>query len=575
MAEDHFDAVVVGSGFGGAVMAHRLAGHGLRVCVLERGDAYPPNGFPRSPHEMGRNLWDPSEGLYGLFDIWAFKRVWSVVASGLGGGSLVYANVLIRKPPTWFEEDRLGEGSKPWPIQYTDLVEHYEHVEHELGATPYPFRFEPYSQTPKTRELAAAAQKIKGRYFLPDLAVSFAEPGKNPGPGAPLPHRCNLHCESGQHAYRSTCRLCGECVFGCNFGSKNTLDLTLLSDAAAPGKTAELRTLSEVRRIEPVRDGGGAIVHYRVTYQELDRGRRRGELPPGSLQTIDADRVVLAAGTFGTTHLLLKMKRQGYLPNLSPALGTRFSTNGDYPTVALKCRDGRRPRLMEPGRGPAITSAFQRPDRLDVGGETEPGLFMEEGGYPEHLNYMIETIGVGPAIGRSARVLLGRVLDLLRGRRNTNLSAELSYILGPATTSSTAIPLLLMGRDVPNGRITLAGKNRNWLRLDWKQEASRAFFSRAEATAKEWADQLGGKLQKNPLSYFGRNITVHPLGGCPMADNREEGVVDPWGRVFDYPGLYVADGSVMPGPIGVNPALTIAAVADRFAKGITESLQRP
>jgi cholesterol oxidase len=320
-----------------------------------------------------------------------------------------------------------------------------------------------------------------------------------------------------------------------------------------------------------VRDGGGAIVHYRVTYQKLDTGCRRGELPPDALKTIGADRVILAAGTFGTTHLLLKMKRHGYLPDLSPALGTRFSSNGDYPTVALKCRNGKEPRVLDPGHGPAITSAFHRPDRLDGGGETEPGLFLEEGGYPEHLNWLVETIGAGRAIGRSARVLVRRILDLLRGRRDTNLSAELSYILGPATNSSTAIPLLVMGRDVPDGRITLGRGSRDRLRVDWKQGGSKAYFSRAEATAKEWADGLGGKLQKNPLSYFNRTITVHPLGGCPMGDNREEGVVDSRGEVFDYPGLYVADGSVMPGPIGVNPALTIAAVADRFAEGIIGS----
>jgi cholesterol oxidase len=125
-----------------------------------------------------------------------------------------------------------------------------------------------------------------------------------------------------------------------------------------------------------------------------------------------------------------------------------------------------------------------------------------------------------------------------------------------------------MGRDVPDGRIALGGGSRDRLRVDWKQRGSRAYFSRAEATAKEVADGLGGKFQKNPLSYFNRTITVHPLGGCPMGNHRKEGVVDPWGEVFDYPGLYVADGSVMPGPIGVNPALTIAAVADRFAEGI-------
>ena len=130
---EHFDVVVVGSGFGGSVMAYELAKAKMKVCLLERGQAFPPGSFPRSPREVARNFWDPSERLYGMFDLWSFRKSEAVVASGLGGGSLIYANVLIRKPAAWFERDLAGGARGPWPLSYTALEPHYEEVERMLG----------------------------------------------------------------------------------------------------------------------------------------------------------------------------------------------------------------------------------------------------------------------------------------------------------------------------------------------------------------------------------------------------------------------------------------------------------
>jgi cholesterol oxidase len=134
MNNTHFDAVIVGSGFGGSVTAYRLAEAGLRVCVLERGKAYPPNSFPRAPHRMKMNFWDPSEGLYGMYNIWSFSGLGAVVCSGLGGGSLIYANVMIRKDEKWFvKEDLKGGGFEYWPITRADLDPHYDRVEKMLA----------------------------------------------------------------------------------------------------------------------------------------------------------------------------------------------------------------------------------------------------------------------------------------------------------------------------------------------------------------------------------------------------------------------------------------------------------
>ncbi len=158
---EFYDAVIIGSGFGGSVMAYRLAEAGLRVCLLERGKAYAPTSFPRNPYDLGKNFWDPSSGLYGLFDIWSFKRSGALVSSGLGGGSLIYANIHLRKDPKWFKEDRPDGGYDLWPISYDQLEPHYERVEKMMNVQKYPLNHPPYNQTPKTIAMQEAARNIQ------------------------------------------------------------------------------------------------------------------------------------------------------------------------------------------------------------------------------------------------------------------------------------------------------------------------------------------------------------------------------------------------------------------------------
>src|SRR5829696_9516318 len=266
MEDEHFDAVVVGSGFGGSVTACRLAEAGRRVLVLERGKPYPPGSFARSPLGLRNSLWDPSEGLHGMFDLWSFEGLEALVASGLGGGSLIYANVLIRKDPKWFVREEPGEGYEHWPTTYEDLEPHYERAEAMLGATPYPFAEEPYRATSKTRAFKGAAEEVGAEWFLPNLAVTFAsEPGADPIPGEPIREsRPNIHGRT-----RQTCRLVGECDFGCNFGSKNSLDYTYLTAASHSG--AEIRLRSEVRGFEP--GDRGYTIHY-VEHDPEAEGQR-------------------------------------------------------------------------------------------------------------------------------------------------------------------------------------------------------------------------------------------------------------------------------------------------------------
>lgn len=566
----HFNAVIVGSGFGGSVMAYRLAKARQTVCVLERGKAYPPGSFPRSPFRMPGNFWDPSAGLHGLFNLWSFQHLDAVVASGLGGGSLIYANVLLRKDKRWFVQDQPvpGGGVEHWPVTYDDLEPHYERVERMMGVQRYPVDHLPYRETPKTKAFIEAAERQHLEYCHPPLAVTFANPNKPPRPGEQIqePDGPNLH-----EMPRSTCRLCGECDIGCNFGSKNTLDYTYLTAARRHG--AVLRVLREVRCFER-RPEGGFTIYYVRHEPDPERELLKTDTNHLTLHKVTADRLILAAGTLGTTYLLLK--NQSAFPGLSARLGTRFCGNGDFLGFALKStetRGGRRvPRVIDAARGPVITSTARVPDEMDGEAIGERGFYVQDAGYPELANWLVEAADL-PRMGmRKVRFAAWLLRNRLRSRPDTNLSAEVASLFGPGVLSSGVLPLLGMGRDRPDGRLFLCDGH---LQSDWRKDKSGPYFSRLRSTMRGLAEALGADFLENPTWYLRRLVTVHPLGGCPMGRNASEGVVDSYGRVFGPDGvfkdLYIADGSVMPGPVGPNPSLTIAALADRFADGIIES----
>ena len=372
VSDTHFDAVVVGSGFGGSVLAYRLADAGKSVCVLERGKPYPPGSFPRGPRELAKAFWDPSEGLYGMFNVWSFKGIGALVSSGLGGGSLIYANVLLRKPERWFVQEDLAHGGyEHWPVSRADLDPHYDRAEAMLNGQRYPFA----DTTLKTAAFRDVGQKLGREFILPKLAVTFANDGEAPAVGVPIKEEHpNLHGEP-----RYTCRLVGECDIGCNFGSKNTLDYNYLSAAKRHG--AEIWTRREVRSFAP-REGGGYVVRY-VEHDVADEGRKIDTRDPHVRpeRELTCDRLVLSAGTLGSTYLLLKCRDA--FPGLSPRLGTRFGGNGDLLTFALGAD-----RPLEPSRGPVITSALHVPDELD-GGKGR-GLYVEDAGFPEFVTWLVQ-----------------------------------------------------------------------------------------------------------------------------------------------------------------------------------------
>jgi cholesterol oxidase len=566
--DEVFDAVVVGSGFGGAVTACRLAEHGHSVLVLERGKPYPPGSFPRTPRQWRTAFWEPDSGLHGLFDIWSFRRLSVVCASGLGGGSLIYANVMIPKDEeTFVQEDLSAGGREHWPIKREHLEKHYAKVRETQRPRPFPLEHEPYASSVKTGAMREAADVLGVKEERPEIAVLFSPlDGSKPVFGAGVEDG-NLHGRP-----RSTCRLCGECNIGCNFGAKNTLDYTYLSAAQRAG--AKLRTCCEVRTLEPLdREDGG----YRIGYRQHIKA---AEGHPAELRdtttepwrTVRARRVILAAGAVGSPRLLLANRAR--LPGLSPALGTRVSGNGDAlawvrRTTRRGAHGDREDRYLDPSHGPVITPSLHVPDQRSPSGRA---YRIQDAGAPAMTEWMWQSLDVPLNLWRSRAAFLRRIVRRLRGRRDPNLGDELAGLLATVRSSAAMLPLLGMGRDVPDGRYVMADGG---LDLTWGSEPSKDYYDGLEQGFRDVADALGGELLDAPWKWLSRTVTVHPLGGCPMAEDWRHGVVDSRGRVFNFNGLYVSDGSAMPGPIGANPAFTIAAFAERVAEGIVDEVAAP
>jgi cholesterol oxidase len=566
-AAEHFDAVVVGSGFGGSVTAYRLAEAGHSVCLLERGKPFPPNSFPRSPLGMKTQFWDPSEGLHGMFNMWSFDNIDAICASGLGGGSLIYANVLLRKDEDWFVKEEPGRGSwkdgyEYWPVTRADLDPHYDRVERMMNVQKYPLDELPADMTRKTRAFRDAAQQLGLDWRLVNLAVTFANDGDPVKVGEPIrEQRPNIH-----GATRLTCRHVAECDLGCNHGAKNSLDYTYITAAWHAG--ADIRTRHEVRSFAP-REGGGYTLRYVIHDAEAEGVKT--DTSKLDKHTITCDRLILSAGTLGTTYLLLK--NRAAFPHLSPMLGQRFGGNGDLLTFARHCAsdgpDGKRiPRVLDAAHAPVITSAIRVQDALD-GGEGR-GFYLEDAGQPEFVSWMLQLLDAP----RSAFDLVGKLPKLAGNfiaHKDTDIGAEVVEVLGDCAESAGFLPLLGMGRDVPEGVMSLQDGSLN---IDWKKNAgSKQYFERVRDVSRAVSDELGGTFLDNPIWLLSRVVTVHALGGAPMGRDDGEGVVDPWGRVYNYPGLHIADGSVMPGPVGPNPSLTIAGLADRFADAILEEMK--
>jgi cholesterol oxidase len=524
------DAIVIGSGFGGAVAACRLAESGRQVLVLERGRERVGDEFPRLGRTPLREwLWTSSWN--GFFDLRVFRRIATLGASGVGGGSHVYANVLLRAPARSFAEG--------WPagLNPDTLAPYYERAERMLAVRPLPDTLDP----PKSRAYRAAVEHTGAHPFRPNLAVYV---GEEPAlvPDGP-PHYVRDPHGLGVDVMQAPCRHCGECDIGCRYRAKNTLDLNYLA-VARQRHGAHIQPLAEVVAVAPAAGGG-----YRVHYRDRSTGRR------GSVR---APLVVIAAGTVNTVELLLRCRDEfGLLPKLSPALGEHFSGNGDFLCAALNTRE-----RLDPWLGPVITTAVEHGDGgLDY--------YLQEGGFAPDLAFLVAAFRPGPEfLGKFLRGPVGHAARLRWFYEEVGRLAHNNEALARALPANTMI-FLGMGRDASDGRLALRKRlgRRPHLEIEWDHTASRPLIARMEAEFRRITAQLGGTFVSNPLwSLLGRLITVHPLGGCALADDPSQGVLSPYGEVWGYPNLFVTDGAAMPRAIGPNPSLTISALAERSAE---------
>jgi cholesterol oxidase len=518
------DAIVIGSGFGGAVTACRLAEAGMSVLVLERGRRWDNRNFPRRRDDAW--LWSHQrpELHNGWLDFRSFPGMSVAQAAGVGGGSLIYANVSCEAPPSAF--------AMGWPraITYEVLKPHYDRVALWMDVRPLPQN--QWTERTKLVKDAATAAGFAERFRQLELAVNF-DPhwtyDKDFAKGA----AGSVVSTNAHGAQQGTCVHLGNCDIGCDVHAKNTLDRNYLY-VAENKYHADVRALHLVDAIEPLQDG-----RYKVHFAEL----RNGERIPGAEV---AGIVVLAAGSLSSTELLLRNRQiHGTLPNVSAALGRNWSSNGDFltPTVYLS-------RDVQASNGPTITAAIDFED----GSEAGQRFWIQDGGVPNLAFAYALHKAADPSTSFKAKLVLSALQPLLR----------------LADPSRALMPWFAQGVDAGNGRLRL--NEGGQLHLDWDPKASAAVIDAIIAMHKRLSHLTGGHVVVPPTwTLFRDLVTPHPLGGCCMADTVETGVVDHRGNVFGYPGLWVADGAIVPRPLGVNPSRTIAALAEHVAVGIVES----
>lgn len=512
-----FDAIVIGSGFGGAVSACRLAEGGYRVLVLERGRRWDAKTYPRKDTDPWWWSNEAPELWSGWLDLRVFEHMAVAQGAAVGGGSLIYANISAVPDKSVFD--------KGWPpeITWEAMAPHYETVGKVMNVQPVPD-----GQWSKKMQLVREAADAIGagsRFRKLELAVSF-----DPEWNYSLPAAFDVHHSkrftNAHGVEQGTCVHLGNCDIGCEVDARNTLDRNYL--AIAEHKGAEVRALHLVTNIEPAADG------YKVSYDRIDRGRRVAGSATARL-------VVLSAGSMGSTEMLLRCRDvSGSLPKVSSWLGYNWSSNGDFLTPAFY-----HSREVQPTQGPTITSAINFLDANRVG----RAFWIQDGGLPNLIANWITT-------AKAADVRVQAFLQFMTAAMRE---------FGPLENT---MPWFAQGIDAANGRLRLrrrwwiAGEHK--LDLDWSVKESEAVIEAIIATHKELSKATGGIALVPPTWSIDRYlITPHPLGGCNMGTSARNGVVDHKGEVFGYRNLFVIDGGMVPEAVGVNPSRSIAALAER------------
>ena len=512
--ERDFDVLVVGSGFGGSVAALRLTEKGYRVAVLEAGRRFTEKDFPKTSWRLSRFLFMPRLGLRGIQRIHALPDVLILAGAGVGGGSLVYANTLYQPPDTYFEDEQWRHITD-WK---SELLPWYDQASRMLGVAKNPY-FSPSDQAMKD---VAEEMGVGETFKMAPLGVHF---GKGPGVIEKDPYF------GGVGPDRHGCQQCGACMTGCRFNAKNTLPKNYLGLAESAG--AKVFPEHTVESIEELPNGGWKII------------ARKSSPWFGGKRVFTAGEIVVAAGTYNTQKLLHKMKDSKKLSKLSPSLGKLSRTNSESLVGAVMPHGGE----IDFSQGAAITSSFF-PDK---------NTHVEPVRYGKGSNFMglLQTIMTD---GNSAKArrrqwvktlitkpsMIGKILDVRKWSERTVIALVMQNV-----DSSMAVT---GKRGIFGWRLT--SKNDS-------EHPNATYIPAANEVVRKIAKNYGGTPGGHIGDLVSAPFTAHFVGGCVISDDPNNGVIDPYHRVWNYPTLHVVDGASVTANLGVNPSLTITAQAER------------
>ncbi|NED13827.1 GMC family oxidoreductase [Streptomyces sp. SID9124] len=526
-----YDVIVVGSGFGGAVSALRLSEKGYRVGVLEAGRRFTPGTLPKNSWDLKNYLWAPALGLFGIQRVHLLGKVMVLAGAGVGGGSLNYANTLY-VPPAPFFQDRQWAHITDWQ---DELKPYYDQAKRMLGVRLNP------TTTPSDVHLKATAEAmgVGDTFHLAPVGVFFGDGEDADGTARAKPGGTVADPYfGGAGPARKACTECGECMTGCRHGAKNTLNENYLHLAEKAG--AVIHPMTSVVGVTEHPDGG-----YRVATVPTDRRRKA---KPTALR---ARKVVVAAGTYGTQTLLHTMKDKGLLPRLSARLGELTRTNSEGLVGAqtsdrrYRKKHGTKPDFT---KGVAITSSIHpdenthiEPVRYGKGSNAMGGMTILQVPYSTHrVRAWLANLVKHPTIAArslsnrrwSERVIIGLVMQ--------SLDNSLTAYRKPSGIGKGLLTAR-QGHGAPNP----------------------TQIAEATQSATLLAEEINGFAGSNIGELMGTPLTAHFLGGCPIGATADEGVIDPYHRLFGHPGISVVDGSAVSANLGVNPSLTITAQAER------------
>jgi cholesterol oxidase len=524
-ATEIFDVVIIGSGFGGSVSAMRLTEKGYQVLVLERGKRYRDQDFARSTWNIWKYLWLPAARCFGILQISLFRHIVVMHGSGVGGGSLGYANVLMApsdklfSAPAWHD---LADWKRV-------LAPHYAAARRMLGVTANP-RLWPADHVLK--DVATELGQV-GTFQPAPVGAFFGQPGQE-GVEVPDPYF------GGQGPARRGCTHCGGCMVGCRHNAKNTLVKNYLYFAEKWG--AQIRAESEVRDIRILAPGQSDGARYEILY------RRSTAWLPGASRRVRARKVVLAAGALGTLRLLFRCRDiTRSLPAISARLGDLVRTNSES-LLGVSARG----TAVDYSLGVAITSIFN----ADAVTAIEPVR------YPAGSDLMRFLAGPIIESGTFARRLFKSVVDIVSRPRDF-----LTTHILPGWARRSTILLVMQTEDnhmrlkLGRGLLTLGRRG-----LVSQPDEAAAVPGQLEIGHRV-TQRFAAKTNGIPASTINESLlnvpmTAHLLGGCPFGRTATDGVIGLDTQVHNYPGLYVVDGSIVPANPGVNPSLTITALAE-------------